>query len=866
MSSVRGSYVGVRVEAEVTNLDPPLLVWGPRQNEFVPMDPIPADSPDAPVAHYEFVLTKVGETEPSAANASVTIFGIPRPMAGEQTPPGSWRVTKEAISSTPVNRTATYRWEHWGPEGLSLAFATGPDGGTVIVKTAQGEQRINTHSEKNGRINIPIAPNRIRRAFSARVPRPALVSLHLRFPNAERLKLLHVESWRPFVAKGSEPNVSESPPLTPLFTRADFEKENNGAPSGWWVSNREHVVRSADAVSNSAITWTLAPNDKDATRLVKTIDADLSGETMEVVAKVKASAIDTFTVAITGKSEGKEFSFASTNTASGEWETVRRVVQLPKVVDTSTLNARLMLSPHATAPVHVTAVEINHGYIASPITWTLPDTADQLSSAIATETLQRDAQTGDIVLPDPSILELGGTGTAVIGFLLALVVLGLLHIVTRTIQAGWRRFPESRWKHRTASAIANLALILTSCVVGIGLIEASLRLIYFGTLSGIDVRSNISVQAHPTRGWMMRPNNRARTQYLDYDVLVTTNSKGLRDGEHAYEHPKGVYRIALLGDSFMEAYQVDMAFALPQLLEVALESRNVEVINFGVRGYGTAQEYLMLLEEGLRYTPDLVLLAYYPLNDLVDNSYELTQLAWGDDVWRTASRPYPAIDTDGTISVALRDPLKARRAIELDVAQSLRWKEILANRGFIMNTATHETFRFLQQAYSLDNSIQFDPNVEYGSLLTSYSPGVPQHPEMTADQYAALWNDAWDITARCIREIRLVAAQNGAKFAAFSIPAKIQVDERLQASLLSQFPGLQLNIEKPQAQLAALAEAEGFAKLDLFPVIKASCGTDGSVLYHRYRDTHWNSKGHAVAAKALIEFLKSHELIPSNVQ
>jgi hypothetical protein len=49
----------------------------------------------------------------------------------------------------------------------------------------------------------------------------------------------------------------------------------------------------------------------------------------------------------------------------------------------------------------------------------------------------------------------------------------------------------------------------------------------------------------------------------------------------------------------------------------------MEVLNFGVSAYGTAQELLTLREEVWRYAPDVVVLALFTGNDLSDNSAAL---------------------------------------------------------------------------------------------------------------------------------------------------------------------------------------------------------------------------------------------------
>ncbi len=48
------------------------------------------------------------------------------------------------------------------------------------------------------------------------------------------------------------------------------------------------------------------------------------------------------------------------------------------------------------------------------------------------------------------------------------------------------------------------------------------------------------------------------------------------------------------------------------------------MLNFGVSGFGTAQELLLLRDRVLAYHPDLVVLAFLTGNDIVDNSRALT--------------------------------------------------------------------------------------------------------------------------------------------------------------------------------------------------------------------------------------------------
>jgi lysophospholipase L1-like esterase len=97
------------------------------------------------------------------------------------------------------------------------------------------------------------------------------------------------------------------------------------------------------------------------------------------------------------------------------------------------------------------------------------------------------------------------------------------------------------------------------------------------------------------------------------------NSLGMRDKEYALEKPPGVARIAILGDSFTFGSGVRESATFAKVLEASLNASGggtrYEVMNFGVKGYDTAQELATLREVALPLDPDLIVVAYY-LNDV----------------------------------------------------------------------------------------------------------------------------------------------------------------------------------------------------------------------------------------------------------
>src|SRR6185295_16644185 len=147
-----------------------------------------------------------------------------------------------------------------------------------------------------------------------------------------------------------------------------------------------------------------------------------------------------------------------------------------------------------------------------------------------------------------------------------------------------------------------------------------------------------------SRGYALRPGVSGWYR-KENDVFVRINSDGLRDLEHTKTKPPDTIRIAVVGDSYAEALQVPLESTFWFLLSKSLNScsanqKHIEVMNFGVSGYGTAQELLTLREHVWEYSPDIVLLAVTTNNDISDNVRELKRV---DQI------PYCLVLRDGTL-------------------------------------------------------------------------------------------------------------------------------------------------------------------------------------------------------------------------
>lgn len=101
---------------------------------------------------------------------------------------------------------------------------------------------------------------------------------------------------------------------------------------------------------------------------------------------------------------------------------------------------------------------------------------------------------------------------------------------------------------------------------------------------------------------------------------IKINSSGFRDNEFNLAKPSDVIRIAVLGDSQEEALQVPLEDTWQKIMAKKLSdqlAKKVETYNFGISGYGTDQEWLVLREKVWQFSPDMVILAFSP-NDVGD--------------------------------------------------------------------------------------------------------------------------------------------------------------------------------------------------------------------------------------------------------
>ena len=119
-------------------------------------------------------------------------------------------------------------------------------------------------------------------------------------------------------------------------------------------------------------------------------------------------------------------------------------------------------------------------------------------------------------------------------------------------------------------------------------------------------RTNQSyLQYDPRLGWSPKPNSHS------VNGLYYYNSQGLRSTpqEYSFTPATDTLRIALFGDSFTHSSDVSYHESWGYYLQQNLtqHGRKVEILNFGVDGYGMDQAYLRWQQLGVKFAPQLVI-------------------------------------------------------------------------------------------------------------------------------------------------------------------------------------------------------------------------------------------------------------------
>jgi hypothetical protein len=367
-------------------------------------------------------------------------------------------------------------------------------------------------------------------------------------------------------------------------------------------------------------------------------------------------------------------------------------------------------------------------------------------------------------------------------------------------------------------------LIVLGLALPLLALEAILR--HFGPIVPGNYETGVWAEGHPVVGHFHVPGASAWVREPEFTTHLRFNQFGLRGAEIAAQKPPDARRILLLGDSFVEAKQVNESESLASSLASLLESRwphETELLNSGTFDWSQVHEYLYLRLAGPTMQPDLVVQFFYVGNDV-------------GDVWprsrgelRELERPVATVDDDGRL-------------------QWPEWRRrVPTGREAIFGEISRHSAAYHAYETGVQDKLRYrerdGQGVEAQMLNVFRFKETPQRAR------------AWKTIEALLLETRDEAERQGAGYALVIVPGKWQVHREDWQALLDardEPDDDRWVMRGPNRRLTQIADAHQIPVLDLLPVMRDAAAA-GQRLYFDV-NIHWNAAGHEVAARAVADF------------
>ncbi len=404
---------------------------------------------------------------------------------------------------------------------------------------------------------------------------------------------------------------------------------------------------------------------------------------------------------------------------------------------------------------------------------------------------------------------------------------------------GTKRIPRGRTGVFTLLALALLCLGLEGFALGsLWIIERAIGRVYQDASVSTDsisprhqavlrrfLAGESAYYAHsPTLGWTIKPNGAART--------YRSNSDGLRaDDEYRPTAPYGVRRIAAFGDSFTHADGVENSEAWENVL--AAKSPSLEVLNFGVGGYGLDQAFLRYQEEGVAFNPDIVFIGFMPEN--IKRMVNVFRPFYGEGTGLPLAKPR-FFCKNGELSL-LRNPMRKLEDYQLLLDQPASELPRLGRHDYFFNVKSARNrydasalVRFAKMAkFSFKSRLGGNHIIDVGGLYNNRS-------------------EAFRVTKAVISEFYHLTQERGSLPAVLIFPAESDLIELRRGRSVRYQP------------LVEYLDAERMTTIDL----RKPFETNGRAYeMDELFDGHYTPLGNRLVADFLFQWLEEEHLLPS---
>lgn len=385
----------------------------------------------------------------------------------------------------------------------------------------------------------------------------------------------------------------------------------------------------------------------------------------------------------------------------------------------------------------------------------------------------------------------------------------------------------------------DMVVLGTSLITLFIILEISFRTLGF--------RQSIYLIDPDTHLVILKPLSRFYWQKECFKNLVKANNFGFHDNDFRYRKDDSIFRIAILGDSYVEALQVPREKTFHKLLEDMLNSSNIskkkiEVYSFGHSGNGTLLNFYYLKNYGIKFKPDLVIDCFLIGNDFRDDSCALMEIyvrQTGDKV--VFSKPCVKVTEGDNLRINYRENFVSKKSFIPKLAAKSSFLVWLFERYQILK------YKFIQKSLALPH---LENLLKDGSHKFQLSQ-IPVDFQVFLKHDSQEWLEAWQIEERLLKDIFEFCRGNNIKFLLVSLTEGFRVHMDLKESDIFDW-------RKPERLLGEISERTGFLYLGLTDYFRSRFLREG-IRTTFDCDGHWNETGHKWAAEAIFEFLTVHK-------
>jgi len=414
--------------------------------------------------------------------------------------------------------------------------------------------------------------------------------------------------------------------------------------------------------------------------------------------------------------------------------------------------------------------------------------------------------------------------------------------------------------------LGNLLLIFAGVVMSLIIIESGLRIInnmkqnyYLKTQQEqgqivLDYNAEFVARFYPehpildkhhaTNANLKSPFHGHPSDYL----VFRTNNLGLRrDEDVSIEKPTGVRRVLVLGDSMTDGV-IYNAESYSTLLETKLNERlgkSYQVLNAGVAGYSPLQAYLLFKLEMYRLQPDVVILAIYTGNEIMDLGNQLDDPSMMEVVQEAG---YDINDPSLLLKTSWFSQAKwySRRNLKL---YPIVWQA---------KNAIYNSWQGNKQATSVDVRPGEPANLENLPGSASVMGQVMRQAVIAKDNPETA-EAAFRLQEIILQRFAQRVEELGAKFLVIVIPTKLQIepdDDHEKSDAVAEIVGLEGEAlhfdEQVGKRTVQMCEDNQILVLDLEPALHATRIKEKVSFFWR-QDWHLNIAGNETVATAIDE-------------